>query len=202
MSDSLQSHKLQHARLPCPSLSPGVCLNSCPLNQWYHPTISLSVVPFSCLQSFPAPASFPVSQLFPSDSQSIVASASVLPINIQGWFLSGLTGLISLLSKGLSRVFSSTTIWKHQLFNAQPSLWSNSYIPTWLLEKPSYIIWTFVDKVMFLLFNTLSRFFIDFLPRSKCLNFVAAVTIHSDFRAQQNLSLLPYFHQFDMKWWD
>ena len=165
-------------------------------------------------QSNPLPSPFPfafnLSQhqrlfqwawLFASGGQSIGVSTSVLPMNIQGWFPLGLTGLI-LLSKGLSRVFSSTTIWKHQLFNAQPSFWSNSHIPTWLLEKPSYIIWTIVDKVMFLLFNTLSRFFIDFLPRSKCLNFVAAVTIHSDFRAQQNLSPLPYFHQFDMKWWD
>ena len=116
MSDSLQHHGLQHARLPCPSPSPGACSNSCPLSQWCHPTISSSVIPFSsCLQSFPVSGSFPMSWLFPSGRQSIgaSASASVLPMNIQGWFLLGLTGLISLQSKGLSRVFN-TTVQKHQ----------------------------------------------------------------------------------------
>ena len=92
--------------------------------------------PLTCLQSFPASGSFPVSQLFASGGQSIGASASVLPMNIQDWFPLGLTGLISLLSKGLSSVFSSTTIWKRQFFSAQPSLWSNSHIHTWLLGKP------------------------------------------------------------------
>ena len=103
-----------HARLPCPSLSPGVCSNSCPLSQWCHPTISSSVIPFSgCPQSLPASVSFTVSQLFESGGQSIgvLASASVLPMNIQGWFPLGWTGLISLLSKGLSKVFSSTIVW-------------------------------------------------------------------------------------------
>ena len=117
--DSLQLHGLQHTRLPCPSLSPRACSNSCPSSQWCHPIISYSVAPFSsCLQSFPASRSFPVSRLFASDGQNIGASvsASVLPVNIQGWFPWGLTGLISLLSKGLSRVFSSTTVQKHQFF--------------------------------------------------------------------------------------
>ena len=138
MSDSLRPHGLQHTRLPRPSLSPWVCSNSCPLNQWCHPTILSSVVSFSCLQSFPASGSFPVSRFFASDGQSIRASASalVLPMNIQGWFPLGLIGLMSLLAKGLSRVFSSTTVGKHQFFGAQPSLWSSSYIHTWLLEKP------------------------------------------------------------------
>ena len=139
LSDSLRPHGLQHIRLPCPSLSPGVCSNSCPLSQWCHPTISSSVACFSsCLQSFPASGSFPMSQLFTSGGQSIgvSASASVLPMNIQGWFPIELTGLISLQSKGLSRVFSNTTVQKHQFFSAQPSLWSNSHICTWLLEKP------------------------------------------------------------------
>ena len=105
--------------LPCPSVSPTVCSNSCPLSQWCHPTISSSVVPFSsCLQSFPASGSFPMSQLFALGAQSIGASASVLSLKSQGWFPLGLTGLISLLSKGLSRVFSSTTVWKHQFFSA------------------------------------------------------------------------------------
>ena len=138
MSNSLQPHGLQHARLPCPSLSPGVYSNSCPLNQWCHPTISSSVISFSRLQSFPASGSFPMNWLFASGSQSIEAlsSASVLPVKIQGWFPLGLAGLIYLLFKGLSRVFSSTTVQKHQFFSTQPSLWSNSHICTWLLEKP------------------------------------------------------------------
>ena len=114
------------------------CPNSCPLSQWCHPTTSSSFAPFSSfLWSFPASQSFPVCWFFASGGQIIgaSASASVLPINIQGWFPLGLTGLISLLSKGLSRVFSSTTVWKHQFFGAQCSLWSNSHIRIWLLEK-------------------------------------------------------------------
>ena len=139
MSDSLQPHRLQHARLPCPSPSPGACSNSCPLSQWYHPTISSSVIPFSsCLQSFPASGSFPKSQLFTSGGPNIgvAALASVLPVNIQSWFPLGLTCLISSQSRGLARAFSNTTVQKHQFFSTQPSLWSNSHIPTWLLEKP------------------------------------------------------------------
>ena len=123
ITDSLQSHGLQHARLPCPSLSSRVCSNSCPLSWWCDLTISSSASPFSfCLQSFPASTSFPVSQLFTLGGQSFGASAlaTVLPMNIQGWFPLGLTGLI-LQSKGLSRVFSSTTIQKYQFFGAQPS---------------------------------------------------------------------------------
>ena len=135
----LWSHGPQHARLPCPSLTPGVCSNSRLLSRWFHPTISSSVVPFSsCLQSFPASGSFPMSQFFASGGQNtgVSASASVLPMNIQDWFTLGWTGWISLQSKGLSRVFSNTTVQKHQFFSAQPSLWSNSHIHTWLLEKP------------------------------------------------------------------
>ena len=131
MSDSLQPHGLQHDRLPCPSPSPGVCSNSCPLSQWCHPTISSSVIPFSsCLQSFQVSVSFPMSQFFISGAQSIgvSASASVLPMNIQDWFPLGWTGWISLLSKRLSRVFSNTTVQKHPFFSAQfsygPSLTS------------------------------------------------------------------------------
>ena len=125
MSNSLRPHGLQHARLPCPSLSPEVCSNSCPLIQWCHPTISFSDTPFSCPQSFPASESFPGSQLLTSSGQSIGASSSVsvLPVNIQGWFTLGLTGLISLLPKGVSRVFSRITVWKHQFFGTQPSSW-------------------------------------------------------------------------------
>ena len=118
MSDSLRPHGLQHARPPCPSPTPGVNSNSCPLSQWCHPTISSSVVPFSCPQSFPASGSFPMSQFFTSGGQSIgvSASASVLPMNAQDWFPLGWTGWISLQSKGLSRVFSNTTVQKYQFF--------------------------------------------------------------------------------------
>ena len=138
-SNSLRPHGLQHARPPCPSSTPRACSDSCPLSQWCHPTISSSVVPVSsCPQSFPAPGSFPMSHIFTSGGQSIGvwASASVLPMNILDWFPLGWTSWISLQSKGLWRVFSNTTVQKHQFFGAQPSLWSNSHIHTWLLEKP------------------------------------------------------------------
>ena len=140
VSNSLRLHGLQHVRLPCPSPIPRAYSNSCPSSRWCHPTISFAVVPFSpCLQSFPESGSFPVSQSFTSGGQSVgaLASASVLPVNIQDWFPLGLTGWISLQSKGLSRVFSNTTVQTHQFFGTQPSLWSNSHIHTWLLEKPS-----------------------------------------------------------------
>ena len=138
-SDSLQPHGLQHARPCCPLPTPRVYSNSCPLSRWCHPTISSSITRFSSwLQSLPASGSFPMSQLFISGGQSIgvSASASVLPMNIQDWFPSGWTGWISLQSKGLSRVFSNTTVQKLQFLGAQHSLWSNSHIHTWLLEKP------------------------------------------------------------------
>ena len=122
----------------CPSLSPRVCSNSCPLSQWCHPTVSSSVTPLaSCPQSFPESGSFPVSQLFASGDQSTVAlaSASVIPMSIQSWFPLGLTGFISLMSKGLSRVFSSTTIRTHQIFGTQLSLWSSSQVHMQLLGR-------------------------------------------------------------------
>ena len=166
--DSLQSRGLQHARPPCPSPSPGVCSNSCPSSRWCHPTISSFVIPFSsCLQSFPASGSFLMSWLFASGGQSIGASPSVLPRNIQGWFPLRLTGLISLLSKLLSRVFSSTTVWRHQFFGILLSLWSSSHNHMWTTGKTiTLTIRTFVGRVMSLLFNTLPRFVIAFLPRS------------------------------------
>ena len=130
-------HGWQHTRLPCPPPTPRVHSNSCPSSRWCHLTTSSSVIPFSsCLQSFPASGSFPVSQIFTSGGQNIGASASVLAMNIQDWFPLGLTGLISLQSKGLSRVFSNTTVQKKQFSSAQLSLWFNSHIPTRLLEKP------------------------------------------------------------------
>ena len=138
VSSSLRPHKSQHARPPCPSPAPGVHSDSFPSSQWCHPAISSSIVPFSsCPQSLPASESFPMSHLFAWGGQSIEASASVsvLPMNILGSFLIGLTGLTSLQSKGPSRVFSSTAVQRHQFFSTQPSLWSNSHIHIWLLEK-------------------------------------------------------------------
>ena len=139
VSNSLWPHKLQHARPPCLSPTPGVHPNPCPRSQWCHSTISSSVIPFfSCPQSFPASGSFQMSQLFTWGGQSIgiSASTSVLPMNTQDWSPLGWTGWIALQSKGLSRVFSNTTVQKHQFFGAQFSLQSNSHIHSWLLEKP------------------------------------------------------------------
>ena len=173
MSESLWPHGLHHARLPCPSPKPGAYLNLCSLSQWCHPTISSSVVPFSsCLQSFPASVSFPMSQLLASGGLSIWVSASVLvlPMNIQDWFPLGWTGWISLQSKGLSRVFSSSTIWKHQFLSTQSSFMvqlSHSYMTTG--KTTALTRWTFVGKVVCLLFNILSKLVIALLPRSKCL---------------------------------
>ena len=171
VSDFSWPHGLQHARLPCPSPSPAVCPSSCLLNQWCYPTISFSDTLFSCPQSFPASGSFPMSQLFTSGGQSIrdLTSASVLPMNIQGWFPSGLTGLLPLLSKRLSRVFSSTSLkawvlWCSAFFRVQLS---HPYMTT--RNTIALTRQNFVGKVMSLLFNMLSRFVIAFLPRSKCL---------------------------------
>ena len=137
VSISLRPHEPQHARPPCPSPTPGVHSDSCPSSQWCHPAISSSVVPFSsCPQSFPASQSFPMSQLFAWGGQSIGVSAlaSFLPKKFQGWS-SECTGWISLQSKGLSRVFSNTTVQKHQFFGTQPPSQSNSHIHTWLQKK-------------------------------------------------------------------
>ena len=137
--DSLQLQGLQHTRPPCPSPSPRVHSDSRPSSQWCHPAITSSVIPFSsCPQSLPASESFPMSQLFAWGSQSteVSALASFLPKKSQGWSPSEWTCWISLQSKGLSRVFSNTTVQKHQFFGAQPSSQSNSHIHTWLLEKP------------------------------------------------------------------
>ena len=139
VSNSLWPHEQQHARPPCPSPTPGVHPNPCPSSRRCHPTISPSVVPFSsCPQSFLASGSFQMSQLFAWGGQSIgvSASTSVLPMNTQDWSPLGWTSWTSLQSKGLSRVFSNTTVQKHQFFSAQLSLQSNSHIHTWPLEKP------------------------------------------------------------------
>ena len=139
MSDSLRPHESQQARLPCPSPTPGVHSDSRPTSQWCNLAISSTVVPFSsCPQSLPASESFPMSQLFTWGGQStgVSALASFPPKNTQGWSPLEWTGWISLQSKGLSRVFSNTTVQKHQFFGAQPSSQFNSHIHTWLLEKP------------------------------------------------------------------
>ena len=138
MSNSLRPHELQHARPPCPSPTPGVHPNSCPLSWWCHPAISSSVVPFSsCPQSLPASVSFPMSQLFALGGQSTgVSLASFLPKNTQDWSPLEWTGWISLQSKGLSRVFSNTTVQKHQFFGTQLSSQSDFHIHIWPLEKP------------------------------------------------------------------
>ena len=172
VSDSLRPHGLQNARPPCPSPTPGVYSNSCPLSWWCHPTISSSVVLFSSrLQFQPTSGSYPVSQFITSGGQSIGTSAlvSVLPMNIQDWFPFGLTGWISLQSNGFSRVFSSTTVYRHQFFGFQTSLWSNSHIHTWYWKKIVLTVQTFVSEIMSLFFNMLSRLVIAFLPRSKRL---------------------------------
>ena len=156
-SDS-ETPGLQHARLPCTPPFAGACSDSCLLSQGCHPTISSSVIPFpSCLQSFPASGYFLMSQHFALCGQSIWASvsASVLPMTNQGWFPLGLTGLISLLSNRLSKVFSGTIVWKHQFFYAQPSLWSNTHICT--LNPNPWSELTLDNKM-----NTLILFF-DFL---------------------------------------
>ena len=175
MSDSLRPHDLQHARPPCLSPTPGVYTNSCPSSQWCHPAISFSIVLFSsCPQSLPASGSFPMSQLYTSGGQSIgvSASASVLPMNTQKWSLRW-TGWISLQSKGLSRVFSNTTVQKHHFFGAQLSSESNSQHPYMTTGKTITLTRrTFIGNVMSLLFNMLSRLVITFLPRSLLISWL------------------------------
>ena len=198
MSDSLRPHESQHTRPLCPSPTPGVHSDSRPSSLWCHPTISSSVDPFSSwLQSFPASRSFSMSQFFTSGGQRIGASAraSFLPMNIQDWFPLGLTGWISLLSKRLKSIL------QHR--SGKPTIFQNSAFLIVQLSHPymttgktiALTRWTFVDKVMSLLFNMLSRLVIAFLPRSKPFNFMAAVTICSDFGAQEN-EVCHCFHCF------
>ena len=187
MSNSLKSCGLQNIKFPCPSPTPGTCSNSCPSSWWWQPTIS-SIVPFStCLQSFLASRSFPLSQFFISGGQSIGASASalVLPINIT----LGLTYFSLLQAKGFSKVFCNTTVQNHPLFWHSDFFMVRLSHPYMTTGKTIALTrQTFVGKVMALLFNTLSGFVITFLPRCKkvSFNFMAAVTICSDFGAQEN----------------
>ena len=174
MPNSLWPHGLQNARLHCPSPTPAACSNSYPSSRWHHPIISTYVIPFSShLQSFPASGSLPMSLFFTSSGQSIgvSASASVLPMNIQDWFPLGWTGWISLQSKELLRVFSNTTVQKHQLFSTQLFLMVQlSHLFMTNGKTIALTRWIFVSKVMSLLFNMLSKFVIAFLPRSKRLS--------------------------------
>ena len=172
MSDSLRPHESQHARSPCPSPTPGVHWDSRPSSQWCHPAISSSVILFSsCAQSLPASESFPMSQLFAWGGQStgVSALASVLPKKSQSWSPSEWTGWIPLQSKGLSRVFSNTTVQKHQFFGTQPSSQSNLHPYMTTGKTIALTRRTFVGKVMFMLLSMLSRLVITFLPRSKHL---------------------------------
>ena len=189
---------LQHTRLPCPSLSLGICSNSCLLSRWCHTTISSSVVPFSCPQSFPASGSFPVSWFFTSGGQRLgaSASASVLPVNIQDWFPLGFTGLF-LLSKGLWRVFQrhslkTSILWCSALFMVQLS---HPYMTTG--KTIALTLQTFVGKVMSLLFNALSRFVIAFLLRSKRLLISWLPSLFTVIlEAKKIVSLFPFFPFF------
>ena len=162
MFDSLWPHGLQHTRLPCPSLSPGVCSDSYPLSQWCYLAISSSAAPLFFLQSFPSQGLFQGISSFASGGQSIEISASVLPMSIQGWFPLGLTGLISFKSKGFSRVFSNTTIWKSQFFNAQPEKWHAK------TDLHFYDITSPQETIICLVFSVLNNG-ITQLPRPKIL---------------------------------
>ena len=201
MSDSLWPHEPQHASPPCPSPTPRVFSNSCPLSQWCHPTISSAVVPFSsCLQSFPASESFQISQLFVSGSQilGVSASTSVLPMNIQDWFPLGWTDWISLQSMGLLRVFSNTTVQKHQFFQHSAYFMVQLSHPYMTTGKTIALTRrTFVGKIMSPLFNMLSRLVIHSFSSKEqvSFNFMAAVTICSDFGAPQN-KVCHCFHCF------
>ena len=208
MSDSLQPRGPQHARLPCPSPAPGACSNSSPSSWWCHPTISSSFFPFSsCLQPFPASGSFQMSQFFQSGSQSIgvSASVSVLPMNIQDWFSLGLTDLIFLLSKGLFK-----SLLQHHSLKASILLHSAFFIIqlSYAYMTTAKIIaltrWTFVGKVMSLLFNMLSKLVIVFLPRSKhllisWLESPSAVILEPKKRESVTAST---FSPIYLKWWD
>ena len=199
VSDSFQLHGLQRARLTCPSPTPGACSNSCPTSWWCHPTISSSVIPFSpCLQSFPASGSFPMSQFLASRSQSIrvSASASVLPMNIQDWFSFRIDWLDLLAVQGTLKSLlqhhssKASILWCSAFFMVQLS---HPYMTT----GKSIVLtrWTFVDKVMSLILNMLPRLVITFLTRNESLNFMAAITICSDFGSQKN-KICHWFHCF------
>ena len=202
VSNSLRPHSSQHARPPCPSPTPGVYPKPCSLSWRCHPVISSSVIPFSsCPQPLPASGSFPMNQLLAWGGQSIGVSASawVHPMNTQEWSPLGWTGWISLLSKELSRVFSNITVQKHQFCSAQLSLESNSHINTTTGKAIALASQTFVDKVMSLLFNMLSRLVITFLLRSLLISWLqSASAVILEPRKIKSATVSP----FAMKWWD
>ena len=208
MPSPLQPHELQHSRLLCSSLSPTTCSNSCPLSWWCYLTISSSLAPFSfSIQSFPASGSFTMGRLFASGGSSFgtSASASVLPMHIQGWFLLRLTGLISLQSKGLSRVFSSTTVWKHQFFSSQLSIRFNSHICTWLLENHSFDYMDCCWRSDVSAFQYPSRFVIALLPRSKHLLISwlqSPSTVILEPRKINSVTASTFPLLLARKWWD
>ena len=190
VSDSLQPHGLQHARPPCPWPTPTACSNSCPSSQWCHPAISSSVIPFSsCLQSFPESGSFPMSQFFISDGQSVGASASVLPMNIQDWFPLGLTGSISLLSKGTLESLQHYSL-KASILRPSAFFMVQLSYPYMTTGKTIALTrWIFLRKKMSLLFNMLPRLVIAFFPRSKHLLISWLQSPSRDFGAQENKEL-------------
>ena len=210
MSIYFEPNGLQHARLPCPSPSPGVFSNSCPSSRWYHPIISFSVVPFSsCPRSFPASGSFPMSQFFTSSGPSIEvsASASVLPMSIQDWFPLGGTGWISCSPRD-SQESSPTPQFKSINSSVLSFLYVQSSHPYMTTGKTIALTrWTFVGKVISLLFNMLSRLVIGFLPRSKhllisWLQSPSAVILEPKKIKSLTVSLSLFPHLFDMNWWD
>ena len=188
MSDSLQPHGLQYARLPCPSPTPRAYANLCPLSQWCHPTISSSVVSFSSrLQSFPTSGSFPMSQFFSAGGQNIgvSASASVLPMNIQDWFPLGWTGWVSLLSKVLSRVFSSPTVQKHQFFSAQLSLTLEEAFPALFNLNYLNFYWHIVNLQYHVSFRYIVQWF----------NMCIYVYIYTHTHIYRSLLVIYFIHQ-------
>ena len=203
VSDFLWPRESQHTRPPCPSPTSGVYPNSCPLRRWCHPAISSSVVPFSsCLQSLPASGSFPISQLFAWDGQTtrVSASASVLPMNTQDWSPLRWTDWISLQSKGLSRVFSNTTVQKHQFFQRSAFFTVQLSHPYMTTGKAIALTkQTFVGQVMSLLSNMLSRLVITFLPRSKQVaKILTQLSMHACISVFWNMK----GNYWAIMWWD
>ena len=200
VSDSLRSHELQHTRPPCPSPTPGVYSNPCPSSQWYHPAISSSVIPFSsCPQSLPASGSFPMSQLFTWGGQStgVVVSASVLPMNTQGWSPLGWTGWISLQSKELTRVFSSITLQKYQFLQHSAFFTVQLSHPYMTPGKTIALTrQTFVGKLMSLLFNMLSKLVITFLPRNKQMYANTLLTYRFFFLVKAPINFISQSRQY------
>ena len=208
MSNSLRPYRLQHARLPCSSPAPRAYSNSCPSSQWCHPTISSSVIPFSShLQSFPASGSFLMSQFFTSGDWNIGVSASesYLPMNIQDWFPLGLTDVVSLQSKGLKSFLQhhslKASILRPSAFFMAPL--SHPYMT--IGDTTALTTWTFVGKVMTLLFNMLSKFIIAFLPRRKHLLISwlqSPFSVILELKKRKSVTVFIVSHLFALSWWN